>query len=94
MAAEGETDLALRKYDEAVAMDADNVSLRVKRAELRLNSVRHADALADLNTAIQLDPRSAKAYRLRATVKERLDDLPGSEADNLKATELEKGSPK
>jgi predicted Zn-dependent protease len=89
LAGEGKFEPALAKMDEAVDWYPVSAELRFKRAELRMKAEKYPEALADLNWVIGADSGNARAHRLRAKVKERLNDRPGADADNLRAEELE-----
>jgi tetratricopeptide (TPR) repeat protein len=50
-----------------------------------------AEAIADFDSAIRLDPNYVNAYQNRAAARRGLDDTAGSDADLEKARELSKG---
>lgn len=65
----GNTDVALRLFDGALAEHPDDASLYAMRAECYLRKKDTVKALADANKAIELDPnKQSTAYRIRGTI--------------------------
>jgi tetratricopeptide (TPR) repeat protein len=57
----------------------------IKRARLRATQQNFAEALADANHAIALDPKSSAAYQIRSLVRHKLGDPPGAAQDQKQA---------
>jgi len=74
----------LRVLDDAIARDAADKSLRVRRGALHMAGGRHAAALADFDVAIGLAPLDANAHHHRATAWLALAEVGGEDAEFLK----------
>ena len=82
------------EFSEAVRLDGSNVDARLTLGGLSLVMKNFEESFEQAEKIIDLDPGHATAYLLRAQVLERLDRADESEADYLKAIELngEEGS--
>jgi tetratricopeptide (TPR) repeat protein len=75
---------AARLTNEAIAIDADNIDLRLDRAELHAANKRYWEAIDDLNYALERNPQRSDALVLRALAHRLLD------ADELAADDVER----
>lgn len=72
-------------YDEMVTGYKDTL---IEAGSLQLQTGSLKEALLNLNKAVSLDPKDAKAYSTRAKVYRRLKKIPLARADELKARKL------
>ena len=77
------------EFSESVRLDSSNVDARLTLGGLSLVTKNFEDALEQADRIIELDPTHSTAYVLRAQALEQLDRAGESEADYLKAIELE-----
>ncbi|MEE2673487.1 MAG: tetratricopeptide repeat protein [Myxococcota bacterium] len=77
------------EFSESVRLDSSNVDARLTLGGLSLVTKNFEDALEQADRIIELDPSHSTAYVLRAQALEQLDRAGESEADYLKAIELE-----
>jgi serine/threonine protein kinase/Flp pilus assembly protein TadD len=71
----------LADLETALKLDSSLVEARLLRAASRHRLGKHAEALAELNELIEQGETSPRAYHLRATVLQRLGQLPRARAD-------------
>ena len=64
---QGRADEALRLAGTAVARQPDNASAHLFRGSVYAAVQKHAEAVADFDTALKLDPKAAEAYDLRGS---------------------------
>ena len=79
---------AFAAFDAAVKLDPNNAGALGGRGCSRPMSDT-AEAVADLNRAIEIDPKAADAYRCRAEVQRAAGQLDGALVDARKAIELD-----
>lgn len=91
--AQGDTTAALENLNQGIAISKKNASAYVMRAEVLTRS-RHdfENALADMDSAILLEPRYAGYFINRAFMKYNLDDYFGAMADYDYAIALDPSS--
>ena len=86
---DGRYDAALRDYAAAERLKADNGPTYLNRGAALIYKKQFADALVELNTAIDLDTQDLfAAYYNRAIAKEQTGDVQGAYFDFKKALEL------
>jgi tetratricopeptide (TPR) repeat protein/Zn-dependent protease len=94
----GRTDLAISSYtkyiDREQTSDSPTYIARVRRSELYQQAGKDRLALADLNMAISVYPKYAKAYQERAKLRDRLGDKKGANSDRQMANKIEAESAK
>jgi Flp pilus assembly protein TadD len=79
-------------YTRALDKSPHDHEIYVMRSEARANADDLSGAFADLDRAIQIHPDSARAYRLRGRIKQRLGEVRGADDDFQKAKTLEGAS--
>ncbi len=84
----GNTDAALIDFDRAILLNNDVAETFVARARTYLAKDALAQALADANEAIRLDPALAMAYRTRGEIHDRLGEADAAQADFAQAEVL------
>lgn len=72
---------ALRVLTLALEDQADNAQLHTNRARALMALARPQEARADLDAAVQLDPKASLAWRLRAAVLLAQNDLAAAQTD-------------
>src|SRR5690242_16496063 len=77
-------DADLRPLDEAIARDAADKLLRVRRGALHMHGGRHDAALADFDAAVALAPGDANAVHHRAHAWLALAEAGGDDASLLR----------
>lgn len=91
--AEGRSAEAIEHYSRALAMASHSPTydaiLYSNRGQAHLHERRYGEALSDLNKAIGLDPRYAKAYIKRAAAHSGLEEYQEAVDDLEKARELD-----
>ena len=90
---QGNLDLAMEEFNQAVKQDPDQYAPYHGRAWVWYVKGQYDLALADFNFAIKLDPDFSLAYRGRSHVLERQGDLTGAVEDMKKYIELEPDDP-
>ena len=65
-------DEAISDFDKAIELDPSNTSAYCHRGRTYLGQNLHGKAIKDLDTALRIDDKCEWAFRLRATVNERL----------------------
>ena len=72
---------ALNDFNQAIALDEDNVDALYSRAQLRAAAREHQNALADLDRALKLNPDAVAPHMLRSNVYLELRRYPEAIAD-------------
>jgi tetratricopeptide (TPR) repeat protein len=88
LASTGRNDEAIAAYRAALELDPDNAEALTGRG-CALSQTDVAAAIADLDRAIELDPKSLDGYRCRAGARRIKGDLDAALADATKALELD-----
>mmetsp|Transcript_10218 Transcript_10218/g.22494 ORF Transcript_10218/g.22494 Transcript_10218/m.22494 type:complete len:754 (-) Transcript_10218:48-2309(-) len=79
---DGNLDLAVQKYTEAIMTGAGATSLMLaKRAELLLRQRRPCAAIRDCTDSLELNPECGKAYRIRGTAHRRIGNWHDAQRD-------------
>lgn len=89
--AKGETDRALRDYDQAIALDPENGAAYGNRGAIHADRGEDQRAIADFDQAIRIDPSDAFATRNRGVTHVRLHDEAAALRDFDKAIALMPG---
>ncbi len=77
----GDADEALACYSEILESLPGNVRVLTFRGWLQVREFAIDDGVADLDSAIQLDPGATSPYVFRASARSRIDDAAGAVAD-------------
>lgn len=88
----GEHDMAIRDFDDCLALVPANAATRVARAQSLTDLGDAATALEDLHVAIESNPYNPAAYELRARVRKSLGQVDGVEVDLRRAKRLREGT--
>jgi tetratricopeptide (TPR) repeat protein len=83
---DGATDVA----DEGIKLQPKSAAAHFRLAQILTQQWRLRESLNELDKAIAEDPKSAKYYRNRASIKRFEKDLPGAISDQMVACELAK----
>lgn len=78
---DGDKKGALAKYSEAIMVGAPSALMVCKRAEILLKLKRAKAAAKDATAAIEINPDSAKGYKLRGKARRYMGDYEGAAAD-------------
>jgi len=70
---DGDNELALKKYTEAISVGCATAMLYAKRAQMLFKLGRPKDSIRDCTAAIAVNENSAKAYKIRARCNENLE---------------------
>ena len=89
----GEFDLALKAFDEAVRLAPKHVPLYLSRARTFMHMGEYDRAIADLDTAIRIHPDSLQAYTDRGSMRGLKGDVDGAIADYSEAIRIEHNDP-
>jgi tetratricopeptide (TPR) repeat protein len=89
----GEEDRAYAAGTQALALSADDPDLRIDHAVAAAALDRYGDAIADLDVALQLDPRRADALVLRAVAWRHLNHLDRATDDLDRAFSINPDNP-
>ena len=81
----GERALACRALDQCIRVNPKEQDFRISRAGNLLLMEKHEDALVDCNACLNVLPNTSLEYRLRATVLDRLGNVPAALDDYSKA---------
>ncbi len=84
-------DDAMREVDSAIALGT-NARYEALRARILSAQGRYSEALAQLDSAIQLDSRNAALYEQRAVVHTALGDDAAARLDMRAAEQIQSGS--
>ncbi len=87
----GDLDRAVDSFDRALALEADNATMRVNRGLVRDELGDYEGAIADYSQAIALDPTITAAHYNRANSYHNLQQYREAVDDYTKAIELETG---
>ncbi len=79
---------ALQKYNDALKLNPDIVSIYTKRGKIKTRLGNMAGALRDFNKAIEYNPNDAITYNNRASAKGALGDIQGMQDDLNKALQV------
>jgi len=85
----GDISSALEKYTEALMTGAASALLYAKRADLLLKQKRPLAAIADCSAALEVNPDSGKACRIRGIANRRLGRWEAAHKDLLLAQKLD-----
>jgi Flp pilus assembly protein TadD len=86
----GKNAAAVTHYTNALKDDSENVQALLGRCKARLR-LNDPGALKDIDQAIEASPHPSFLLALRATLKYRLNDLPGADRDLVQAESLATG---
>jgi len=86
---EGNKDLALEKFSEAIGLGAASAMLLTRRAQLLAQMDRPRAAVNDCNAALVVNPDSAKAFKIRAKAYVKLDMLEEAHFDFQTALKID-----
>jgi suppressor of tumorigenicity protein 13 len=78
---DGDKSGALAKLSAAMAIGAPSAMMISKRAELLLKLKRPKAAASDASAALEINPDSGKAYKIRGKARRYLGDYEGAKAD-------------
>lgn len=92
LAETGKLGEAFTAYDAALEIDPDNPNALAGRGCSRLHA-KAADGIADLNRAIELDPKNYNAYRCRASAHQADGEYGAAIAGATKAIDLKPSLP-
>lgn len=79
---------ALEDLTQAINLKANIATFYLKRAQIFRMLDVDFKAMADMNKAIKIDPKSSEAYEIRGKFRAAIGDRAGSRMDMLKAQEL------
>lgn len=79
---------ALQKYNDALKLNPDIVSIYTKRGRIKTRLGNMAGALRDFNKAVEYNPNDSITYNNRASVKSALGDIHGMLDDLNKALQM------
>ncbi|MCB9849216.1 MAG: protein kinase [Phycisphaerales bacterium] len=88
LAKTGQTDSAIAEFSNALLQNDKNVLALLRRAELNMDAGEADIAVLDLSKIVQIEPRNAEAYELRATCNERLKNYQQAVADYKMAYDI------
>jgi tetratricopeptide (TPR) repeat protein len=74
-------DNAFKVFSEILVVDENNVRALIGRARALTGLNKYADALPDINHAIELDPTNSEAYGVRSVIYANLSNMEGAIAD-------------
>eukprot|EP00930_Biecheleria_cincta_P073234 TRINITY_DN60548_c0_g1_i1.p1 TRINITY_DN60548_c0_g1~~TRINITY_DN60548_c0_g1_i1.p1 ORF type:complete len:331 (-),score=93.32 TRINITY_DN60548_c0_g1_i1:332-1201(-) len=86
---DGKLDEAVAKFTEAMMLGSVSAMMLAKRAEMLMKQKRYKAAAADASAALELNPDSAKAYRVRGKARRLLGDYEGSSTDLSQAQKID-----
>jgi suppressor of tumorigenicity protein 13 len=86
---DGDTAAALAKFTEAINVGAPTAMMVAKRAEMLIKLKRFKAAIADATVAIEINPDSGKAFKIRGKAKRFIGDYGGAKADLDKAQSID-----
>lgn len=86
---DGKLDEAVAKFTEAMMLGNVSAMMLAKRAEMLMKQKRYKAAAADAGAALELNPDSAKAYRVRGKARRFLGDYEGSFKDLSQAQKID-----
>eukprot|EP00929_Paragymnodinium_shiwhaense_P020912 TRINITY_DN13789_c0_g1_i1.p1 TRINITY_DN13789_c0_g1~~TRINITY_DN13789_c0_g1_i1.p1 ORF type:complete len:275 (-),score=113.43 TRINITY_DN13789_c0_g1_i1:49-873(-) len=86
---DGDTKGALAKFTEALLLGNISAMEMAKRAEMLLKLKRYCAAIADADVALELNPDSAKAYRVRGKARRFLGQYEGAGDDLSQAQKID-----
>uniref|UniRef100_A0ABS3MSH6 Tetratricopeptide repeat protein n=1 Tax=Bradyrhizobium quebecense TaxID=2748629 RepID=A0ABS3MSH6_9BRAD len=89
--AKGEFDRAIADFDRAIQLKPDYLAAFAARAAAYSRKGLFDRAIADLDVLIKADPRNAALIHERATMKAKIGDRVGAEADIRRAEALTSG---
>lgn len=89
----GETEKAIRDFDEAIRLKGNDPIYWSNRASAYMTQERYKDALADFDRAQSIDPGNAATYLGRGRARLYSDDIPGAIADLQVAARLRPTNP-
>ncbi len=89
----GEVELALLDYAEALKVNASSVQVYMDRGEVYLNRLEMENAINDFNQVIELAPQFGKGYTNRGLVYLNVGEMDLATSDFNKGIELEPNAP-
>lgn len=90
--AQGERDKAMAAYDQALALDPENVLVRLGRVRMLVQQREYQQALDDAAALVKAYPDNAEAQLTKAELHRQLKQLDEAEAHFAKAKELAPGN--
>ncbi|XP_068718215.1 protein SGT1 homolog isoform X1 [Montipora capricornis] len=83
-------DLAVKKYSEAIELDASNAEFYLKRAAAYMKLGHFQDAVADASSAVRLHPTNTKAHSRKGLAFFNLGDYKSAKQSFFDALQLDK----